>query len=75
MLTKRLARFERSRWRTGRKVGRTIYAQLDYEPNDHDPLIGLMDSKALAEAAVQAHNEALFGPERPPGMRRPGRRS
>jgi hypothetical protein len=56
---KRLARYERMRWRTGRKVGRTIYAQIGDEPGDHDPLIGVMDSKALAEAAVRAHNQIL----------------
>lgn len=45
-------------WRTGRKVGRTIYAQLDpHTPSDHDPLIGVMDTPELAEAAVRAHNE------------------
>lgn len=46
-------------WRTGRKVGRTIYAQLGAEPTDHDPLIGLMDTAALARAAVDAHNRML----------------
>lgn len=55
-MTKRLARFERMHWRTGRKVGRTIYAQLGPTPDDHDPLIGVMDTRALAEAAVRAHN-------------------
>lgn len=46
-------------WRTGRKVGRTLYAQLGPEPDDHDPIIGLMDTKALAEAAVRGHNDEL----------------
>ena len=62
-------------WRIGRKVGRTIYAQTGAEPSDHDPLIGVMDSKALAIEAVQRHNEALGAPSPRQGMRRPGRRS
>lgn len=44
------------RWRTGRKVGRTIYAQQGPEPSDDDPLIGVMDTTALATEAVSAHN-------------------
>jgi len=44
-------------WRTGRRVGRTIYAQPGAEPSDHDPLIGVMDTPQLASAAVRAHNE------------------
>jgi hypothetical protein len=44
------------RWRTGRKVGRTIYAQLGEQPSDVDPLIGVMDSVGLAIATVRAHN-------------------
>lgn len=44
------------RWRVGRKVGRTIYAQLGDMPSDDDPLIGVMDSCPLATAAVDGHN-------------------
>lgn len=43
-------------WRTGRKVGRTVYAQLGPETSDDDPLIGLMDTPELARAACEAHN-------------------
>lgn len=43
-------------WRTGRKVGRTIYAQIGEHPDDGDPLIGVMDSIGLAIATVRAHN-------------------
>lgn len=43
-------------WRTGRKVGRTIYAQVRIEPSDGDVLIGMMDSRELASEAVEAHN-------------------
>jgi hypothetical protein len=44
------------RWRTGRKVGRTLYAQPGPEPSDSDPLIGVMDTAELAAEAVAAHN-------------------
>jgi hypothetical protein len=48
-----------NRWRVGRKVGRTIYAQIGPEPSDDDVLIGVMDTRALAEEAVAAHNATL----------------
>lgn len=48
-------------WRTGRKVGRTIYAQGQEEPSDHDALIGVMDTRALAREAVEAHNAVIVG--------------
>lgn len=48
-----------STWRTGRKVGRTIYALTGPEPSDGDRLIGVMDSAELAADAVAAHNEVL----------------
>jgi len=67
---KQLFRPEHLRWRVGRKVGRTIYAQLADAPGDHDPLIGLMDTKALAQAAVRAHNDRLM-PKRSWRGRRP----
>lgn len=41
-------------WRTGRKVGRTIYLQTGPEPSDSDPLIGVMDTPELARKAVAA---------------------
>jgi hypothetical protein len=46
-------------WRTGRKVGRTIYAQFGTEPGDSDSLIGVMDTPELAAEAVRSHNAAL----------------
>jgi hypothetical protein len=46
-------------WRVGRKLGRTIYAQLFNEPSDDDPVIGIMDSEDLAKAAVELHNMAI----------------
>lgn len=50
-----------SKWRTGRSVGRTIYAMSGDIPGDSDTLIGVMDTPALAEAAVEGHNAVLFG--------------
>ena len=43
-------------WRTGRHVGRTIYAQYGPEPSDEDQLIGVMDSPALAAEACEGRN-------------------
>ena len=50
---------ENHRWRTGRKVGRTIYVLVNNDerlPSDDDVLIGVMDTAALASEAVRAHN-------------------
>jgi hypothetical protein len=47
------------RWRTGRKVYRTIYAMQGTEPSDYDILIGVMDTASLATEVVQAHNLLL----------------
>ncbi len=63
-MTKRLLRPEHLPWRVGGKNGRTIHAQLSDEPDDTDPLIGLMDTRALAEAVVRDHNRALAGGDR-----------
>lgn len=49
----------KKKWRVGRKVGRTIYAQLGNEPNDDDPLIGVFDSVELAVKVVDDHNKNL----------------
>ncbi len=43
-------------WRCGRKVGRTIYAQLGDQPSDDDVLIGVMDTSGLAARVVSDHN-------------------
>ena len=42
--------------RVGRRVGRTIYVQLNDEPGDNDLLIGMMDSVGLAQFLVNAYN-------------------
>jgi hypothetical protein len=47
------------RWRTGRKVGRTIYAVVGEQPSDDDKLIGLMDTAEIADEVVRAHNACL----------------
>jgi 6-pyruvoyltetrahydropterin/6-carboxytetrahydropterin synthase len=49
-------------WRTGRRVGRTIYAQAGPEPSDDDLLIGVMDTPELAAEAVDAHNAHRSAP-------------
>jgi len=46
-------------WRVGRKLGRTIYAQLYPEPSDDDVLIGMFDSPRLAAECVRSHNAVL----------------
>lgn len=49
---------ENLHWRVGRKVGRTIYA-VGFNGLDHDLLVGVMDTPALATEAVRAHNLRL----------------
>jgi hypothetical protein len=46
-------------WRVGRKLGRTIYAQLWDEPSDDDPLLGIMDRTDIAELIVYMHNSSI----------------
>lgn len=47
-------------WRTGRSVGRTIYAcPPGSSYRNGEVLIGMMDSPELATAAVEAHNFLL----------------
>jgi hypothetical protein len=46
-------------WRTGRKVGKNIYAIVGAEPSDDDIDIGRMDSESVAAIAVLQHNNAL----------------
>lgn len=43
-------------WRTGRHVGRTVYAQAGPEPSDADLLIGVMDTPELAAEACEGRN-------------------
>lgn len=49
-------------WRTDLQVGRSIYALLSNDvrkPSREDPLIGVMESSALAENVVESHNSLL----------------
>jgi hypothetical protein len=51
---------ERVPWRTGRSVGRTIYAcPPGSSYRNGEALIGIMDTPELADAAVTAHNAWL----------------
>ena len=65
-MRKRLLKPEEQFWRTGRKVGRTVYAVVGLVPTDHDLLIGVMDTKALAQAAVAGHNSQIVRAGRSP---------
>lgn len=63
-------------WRTGCGQNRTIYAIVGKQASDDDILIGVMDTRKLAEAVVEAHNmtlQAIFGEEEEEGMGTAGR--
>lgn len=52
---------ENYKWRTGRKLGRTIYAMHNKDQaSDNDIFIGIMDSSYIAERVVRDHNERLM---------------
>jgi hypothetical protein len=58
-------------YRTGRKLGRTIYRQLGTEASDSDELLGMMDTAAFAQHIVRLLNlEAALLAEQSHGMRR-----
>lgn len=44
-------------WRTGRTLGRTVYARTGGEDYKADTCIGVLDTPALAAEACAAHNE------------------
>jgi hypothetical protein len=49
-------------WRTDTGRGRNVYALLSNDimrPSDEDPLLGIMESSAVAENMVNTHNGAL----------------
>jgi hypothetical protein len=46
------------RWRVGRSLGRTVYSQIGDEPSKSDPLLGLMETRELADYVVALHNSA-----------------
>jgi hypothetical protein len=47
----------KTRFRTGTKLGRTIYLIQDEEDISKDDFMGIMDDPAFAEVVVQALNE------------------
>jgi hypothetical protein len=47
-------------WRTGRKVGRTIYVMHGVLPSDDDELLGMMDTAQLARKAVVCVNSFMI---------------
>jgi hypothetical protein len=50
------------RWRTGRSLGRTVYAQHGTGAAKGDELLGLMETTDLADHVVELHNKALTAP-------------
>ena len=49
-------------WRTDLRLGRNVYALISNDPeapSETDPLIGVMETTALAEDVVNAHNGLL----------------
>lgn len=62
-------------WRTDFDLGRTVYALISNDPDApsiHDPMIGVMESTALAEDVVNTHNGALqrYGRKYPQRLKR-----
>ena len=58
-------------FRTGTKVGRTIYRQISEGEGAPEQLIGQLDTRELAAFAVKCMNEALDRGEEPePGETR-----
>jgi hypothetical protein len=46
-------------WRTGRSLGRTVYARTGGDDREADTVIGMLDTRELAEEACAAHNAEL----------------
>lgn len=47
------------RWRTGRSLGRTVYAVIGDQAGKGDELLGMMESRELAYYIVTLHNRRL----------------
>lgn len=43
-------------WRTGRKLGRTLYMATGEEPSDQDEFLGIMETRELAQQVADAMN-------------------
>lgn len=48
-----------ARWRIGRSLGRSVYAQVGDDP-DGDVFVGMMETRLLAEQVCADHN-AIIG--------------
>ena len=59
-------------WRTGRTLGRTIYARTGGDDWKSDTPIGMLDTRELAEAACAAHNAALVATRAAERVKRAG---
>lgn len=46
-------------WRTGRSLGRTLYARTGGDDWKADTFIGIMETPELALAVVEGHNQKL----------------
>jgi len=46
-------------WRTGRSLGRTLYARTGGDDYEADTFIGIMDTPELAEHVAEWHNQKL----------------
>ena len=61
---KTMGDYEACMWRVGTKLGRTIYAVLDAPgPDNCDVILGMMDTRELAEHIVRIHNATLTSKE------------
>lgn len=46
-------------WRTGRSLGRTLYARTGGDDWKADTFLGIMETAELAEAVAEGHNQKL----------------
>lgn len=51
-------------WRTGRRVGQCVHAQVHSEPSDDDVLLFECPSPDIAALVVKVHNFWMTAPER-----------
>lgn len=49
--------YDKLSWRTGTKLGRTLYRQKGNEPSVEDEFIGMMETSELAERVAFAIND------------------
>lgn len=46
-------------WRTGRSLGRSVYARVGEHSDDDDVFIGIFDSQTIAAYVAEMHNKVL----------------